>query len=113
MVTELLNNFNLLPGEDSGWYIYRGGGFGGNTGGGGGNLGGGGGGNFGGGTGGGGTGGGGRGMTSPMPGLLVYRGADRAMVDDAVVDAANGGENVVRVLLRPESGNQLVTAFAR
>lgn len=104
LVTELLNNFDLTPGTDSGWYIYQGGGYGFTQGGGGG-------------TGGGGTGGtgGGRGggTYSARPGLLVYRGSDRAPVQQEVLNAATEGEHLVRVLLPRESGNQLVTAFAR
>lgn len=111
-ITDLLNNLNMLPGEDSGWYIYEGSGYGytGGAGGGYGNSGGGG----QGGQGGRGGGGGGRGGNryGASPRVLVYRGSDRTMVHEAVAQAAQEGENLVRVLLPHESGNQLVTIFA-
>jgi hypothetical protein len=103
LVSELLNNFDLTPGTDSGWYIYQGSGTGYGQGSGGGT-----------GSGSGGNRGGGGGTTyTASSGLLVYRGSDRTLVEQAVAEAAGRGENLVRVILRPESGNQLVTAFAR
>jgi hypothetical protein len=111
-ITDMLDNLNLLPGTDTGWYIYRGsggggygngGGFGGGTGGGNGGG--------GGGAGGGGFGGGTR--RAPVPDLAVYRGDSRGPIEDQVREAVADGRNVIRVVLTPESGDMLVTAFAR
>ncbi len=109
LMTELLDEFNMLPGTDSGWYIY--GGSGGNYGGGGGGgTGGGSSGGSGGGRGGGGQGGANR---APVPDLLVYRGTTRQPVHDAVLGAVEDGASVIRVLLPMEQDGRYVTAFAR
>jgi uncharacterized membrane protein YgcG len=102
-VTDMLDDLNLLPGTNSGWYIYRGsgGGFGGGTGGGGG---------FGGGSGGGGMGGAAR---APSPALEVYRGGTREPVQQRVQAAVESGADVIRVVLAPEDTGMLVTAFAQ
>ena len=104
LMTELLGEFDMLPGTDSGWYIY--GGSGGGYGGGG---------TGGGGSGGSGGGGGGQGGASraPVPDLLVYRGTTRQPVYDAVLGAVEGGASVIRVLLPAEQDGRYVTAFAR
>jgi len=106
-VTEMLDSFNLLPGTQSGWYIYRGGGGYGSSGGSGGGSG------YGRGGGSGGSGGIGGGTTGANPGLLVYRGSTRQPVYDAVAEAVAAGENVLRVVMAPEEDRYLVTAFAR
>lgn len=108
-ITEILDNLNMLPGTDSGWYIYRGagGGYGGGTGGGasgGGGQGGG---------GGGGQGGGAFSSATPDTGLLVYRGSTREPIESAVSQAVADGESIVRVLLKPEDSGMYVTGFAR
>jgi len=108
-VTQILGDLNLLPGENSGWYIYRGSG-GGGTGTGGGS-------GSGGGTGGSGGGsGGGGGMApsrAPVPDTVFYRGSTRAPVEAEVADAVADGQSVVRVLLAPEDTGMLVTGFAK
>jgi hypothetical protein len=112
LVTNMLANFNLLPGTDTGWYIYGGQGSGGQ--GGGGNQGGGGSGGNGGNRGG--IGGNMAGAGQPGGGLnsiLVYRGSNRAPVQDAVMQAIADGKSVVRVVLRPETSGQFVTLFAQ
>jgi hypothetical protein len=110
-LTEMLGDLNLLPGTDTGWYIYRGaGGFGGGTGGGGG-IGGGGGGGGGIGGGGGGIGGGVR--SAPAPDIDVYRGDTRRPIEQQVLEAVQAGRDVIRVLLAPEDAGMLVTAFAQ
>lgn len=106
-ITEILDNLNMLPGTDSGWYIYRGagGGFGGGSGGSGGGAGGG---------GGGGAGGGGAfSNATPDIGILIYRGSTREPVESAVSQAVADGESIVRVLLNPEDSGMFVTGFAR
>jgi hypothetical protein len=114
LVTNLLGNFNLLPGENTGWYVYEGSGSGqggaGGQGGGGNN-----GGNR---QGGGGSRGGAGGGSGNRPGgngssIMVYRGSSRAPVETAVAQAVAQGQSVVRVLLRPETAGQLVTLFAQ
>jgi hypothetical protein len=107
-MTALLNNFSLLPGTNSGWYIYRGGGSGGGLGGGGGNSGGGG----SGGVGGGGGGGGGRGNQSWTPSIFAHRGSERAPVLSEVRRAIDDGENVIRILLDGDRQGHLTTVFA-
>jgi hypothetical protein len=110
LMTNLLGSFNLLPGENTGWYIYNGGGSGQNGGGGQGG---------GGNRGGNGQGGGGnRNGSGGRPGgngsaIMVYRGSNRAPVEAAVAQAAAQGQSVVRILLRPETAGQLVTLFAQ
>jgi hypothetical protein len=120
-VHDILGNVGELPSTTQGWYMYQGtngnGGGGGRGNGGGGGQGGGGGGGQGGGGGGQGGGGGGQGgglrgfIDSAKSGLLVYRGSSRQPIMDRVVDALDGGHPVVHVLLRPETGNQYVTAL--
>ena len=102
-VTEMLGDLNLLPGTDSGWYIYRGsgGGTGGSTGGG-----------TGGGPGGGGGGMGGA-TRAPAPAFDVYRGGTREPVQQRVQAAVESGADVIRVVLAPENTAMLVTAFAQ
>lgn len=110
-LTEILDDLNLLPGTDTGWYIYRGGGFGGGGVGGGGI---GGGGIGGGGRGGGGGGYGGGGIRSaPAPDIDVYRGDTRQPIEEQVRQAVEAGRDVIRVLLEPEDEGMLVTAFAQ
>jgi hypothetical protein len=111
-LTQILNNFNLLPGTGTGWYIYSGGGFG--NGGSGGGTGGGRGGRGGGGNGGG-SGGGGRGgaNSASAPQLFVYRGSTRQPVYDAVQAALAEGQSVIRVVLTAEQSGKYVTAFAQ
>ncbi len=119
-VTDMLDSLGMLPGTDSGWYIYRGGG---NSGSGGG---------FGGGGGGGNGGGGGRGrvgsgfanrmnsdselggtaMSRRSRGMLVYRGSSRQPVLQEVSEALEQGRSVIRLILSPEQDGQLVTLFA-
>ncbi len=99
-ITEILGNLNMLPGTDSGWYIYRG--AGGGYGGGGGSSG-----------GGGSQGGGAFSSATPDTGLFVYRGSTREPVESAVSQAVADGESVVRVLLKPEDSGMFVTGFAR
>jgi hypothetical protein len=117
LVTNLLGNFNLLPGENTGWYIYNGGGTGqggggqGNGGTGGGGNGRGGGGNRGGV--GGGTGGSGSRAGGTASAIVVYRGSTREPVEKAVAEAVAAGQSVVRVLLQPETAGQYVTLFAQ
>ncbi|MBN2082137.1 hypothetical protein JW859_08005 [bacterium] len=110
-VTNILGDLNLLPGENSGWYIYRGSG-GGTGSGGGGNPGGGGSGGSGGGAG----GGGGGGMApnrAPVPDAVFYRGSTRGPVEEQVAAAVDAGQSVIRVLLAPEDTGMLVTGFAK
>ena len=105
-VTDLLGQFDLLPGTNTGWYIYQG--SGGNSGQGGGQGGGNNGGRYGGG-GGGGRGGGGNGPGGGMSGLLVYRGDSREPAEQAVQSALASGRSMVRVLLTPENDPNLLT----
>lgn len=111
IVSDLLANFNLLPGTDSGWYIYNGSGQGGNnSGGGSGNAGG------AGGNSGGAGGNAARGANRPggnRSAVLVYRGSTREPIETAVAQAVGQGASVIRVLLRPEPAGQLVTLFAQ
>jgi hypothetical protein len=112
IMTNILANFNLLPGTDSGWYIYNGNGSGSGQGAGGQ----GGGSQNGGGGSRGGIGGSMAGAGKPGGGLssiLVYRGQNRAPVEDAVAQAVADGLSVIHVLLRPEASGQLVTLFAQ
>ena len=111
-MTQLLGNFSLLPGTNSGWYIYRGSGGGGGGTGGGGNSGGGG--SGGGGIGGGSGSGGGHGAQgSSAPDIIVHRGSTRTPVIAEVRRALDNGENVIRVLLDGDSAGQFTTMFAR
>lgn len=112
-VTQIMDNLNLRPGTNSGWYIYSGGGYG--NGGAGGGTGGGGGGNNGGGGGygGGGAGGGRAAAAFASPQLLVYRGSSRQPVYDAVSAAVAKGQSVIRVKLAPEASGMYVTALAQ
>jgi hypothetical protein len=48
-----------------------------------------------------------------VPDLAVYRGDSRGPIEDQVREAVADGRNVIRVVLTPESGDMLVTAFAR
>lgn len=117
-ITDILGNLNLLPGTDTGWYIYQGAGGGGYGSGGGGYGGGGyGGGGYGGGGGrggsGGGYGGGSRRAPAPRPAIQVYRGGTREPIEQQVGQAVAAGRDVIRVLLAPEDSNMLVTAFAQ
>ncbi|MCB1216495.1 hypothetical protein KDL44_03840 [bacterium] len=128
VMTDMLDSLGMLPGTDSGWYIYRGGG------GNGGGLGGGNGGGFGNGGGGGGRGGangsrgringgfangmrgdgelGGTAGLRRSNGMLVYRGSSRMPVLREVSDALEQGRTVIRLILSPERDGQLVTVFA-
>jgi len=109
-VTDILGNFSLLPGTNTGWYIYGGTGYG--QGGGGGYGGGGGGGGYGGGGAGGGGGGRAGGRSNAMPGgATVFRGSSRVPVEQLVAEAVGRGESVVRVVLKPEESGQFVTVF--
>jgi hypothetical protein len=113
-VAQIMQQFNLVPDLNAGWYIYRGGGGQGTGFGQGGNGGSGGsGGSRGGNSGGGGTPGRGGGSTSSArPDVLVYRGCSRLPVVQAVDAALAAGRSVVHVTLAPEHGNNLVTLFA-
>jgi len=111
-LTQIMDNLNLMPGTNSGWYIYSGGGGYGQGGAGGGGGAGQGGGGAGGGRGGRGGGGAG-GSASARPQLFVYRGDTRQPVYDAVAQAVAAGQNVIRVLLPAEQGGMYVTAFAQ
>jgi hypothetical protein len=122
-MTDMLDNLGMLPGTDSGWYIYRGGGNGTGSGGGGG---------AGGGNGGGGNGDGGRGRVGTgfannmrsgdglgetasirrSNGAFVFRGSSRQPVLREVSEALEQGRTVIRLVLRPEDTEQLVTLFA-
>ncbi len=116
LVTDLLGNFNLLPGENTGWYIYNGNGQGGASGSGGQGSNGGGAGNSGGGSSGGAGGSAGRGANRPggnLSAVLVYRGSTREPIEAAVTQAISQGDSVIRILLRPEATGQFVTLFAR
>lgn len=111
IVTDILASFDLLPGTNSGWYIYGGTGMGRFGGGGGGSAGGsgaGGGGGSGGGVSGSGSG---RGGTAGVPDVVTYRGSSRQPVLDAVQAALGAGRDVIRVLLAPERNGFLVTTF--
>jgi hypothetical protein len=111
LVTNLLANFNLLPGADTGWYIYNGNGGGQGGGGNNGSSG-----NSGAGASGGSGGSSGRGANRPggnQSAVLVYRGTTRAPVDAAVKQAIAQGDSVIRILLKPEAAGQLVTLFAK
>jgi len=112
-MTDILDNLNLLPGTDTGWYIYRGSGFGGGIGGGGGYGGRGGGGVGGGGGGIGGGGGYGGARSAPVPEIEVFRGDTREPIEQLVGGAVDAGLNVIRVVLAPEDSGMLVTAFSQ
>ncbi|MCB1219868.1 MAG: hypothetical protein H7A35_09815 [Planctomycetales bacterium] len=126
VVTDMLDSLGMLPGTDSGWFIYRGGGggsFGNGGGGGGGGFGGGGGNGGGGGRGRVGSGGfaqrmsgddelGGTASLRRSRGMLVYRGSSRQPVLQEVSEALEQGREVIRLILSPEQDGQLVTLFA-
>lgn len=116
-IYQMLGNLDLLPGTDSGWFVYdggsRGAGGGGGAGGGRGGSRGNGGGGSGGGNGGGvGAGGNGGFLATAKDGLLVYRGPTREPVLRRVIEAVDNGAKMVRVLLAPETGADFVTAAA-
>jgi hypothetical protein len=97
-IHDILGNVGALPSTTQGWYVYQGGGNGGQGGGGGQGQ-------------GGGQGGGGINLATAKSGLLVYRGSSRQPIMDRVVNALDGGHAVLHVLLTPEQGNQYVTAL--
>jgi hypothetical protein len=108
-VAQIMSQFGMMPDINSGWYIYRGSGNGGNGTGGGNN------GGFGGNNGGGnGNGAGGGRVASTAPEIIVYRGGSRAPVETAVAEALNAGKSVLRVVLQDErEGKPLVTMFSQ
>jgi hypothetical protein len=107
-VTDILANLNMLPGTNTGWYIYQGSGGGGGLDDGGRGSGGSGGGS------GGGVGGGAANaiMDTAKGGLVVYRGSSRQPVYDVVYRAVEQGYDVVRVVLPHEESGQLVTGYS-